>query len=306
MKSFSRLLAAATAAVLVTTVPSCSRGPSGGPSGGELHVGYMICNSLAETKARFEPMSAWLADVLGARIVPHYINTSDFEKEARKGYLQIAHTNSLLYVILKENMRWILVAGEKEGSRGARTAGAIFVPGGSPVRTLTDLKGKRVTFGPEMAPLGFLAPYHMLLESGIDPEADLAWYGFTRGSFTHEKVVYQVLYGGSDAGAVPLVDLENMEKEGKIGRDDLRLVATSEFVPYCTFSVAPSLPAEKRAVLERALLGLSRDVTAPVGNEVLSVLGRAGVDGYEKLVDADYDPIRKMARRVNMPPYQKY
>ena len=45
---------------------------------------------------------------------------------------------------------------------------------------------------------------------------------------------------------------------------------------------------------------------AAVGGERLKVLRAAGIDGYEELLDSDYDPIRGMAKRVNMPPYQKY
>ncbi len=299
------------AAILITAASAGTVGLACRPAGdggraAELHVGYMICNAPSETRERFEPMSAYMSDVLGLKIIPHYINTFDFEKEVRKGTIQVAHTNSLLYVVFKENYGWNLLAAEKEGSRGSRTAGVVFVPGGSPVRTLADLKGKRLMFGPQLAPMGFLSQYYLFLESGLDPEMDLAYYAFPHGSFTHEKVVYAVLFGGYDAGAVPLLDLENMERDGKIRPEEYRVVATGEFVPYCTFSTAPSLPEATRAALEKAILGLTRDATAKVGREVLSVLGRAGVDGFEKLLDADYDPIRKMARRVNMPPYQKY
>jgi len=32
----------------------------------------------------------------------------------------------------------------------------------------------------------------------------------------------------------------------------------------------------------------------------------AWIDGFEELTDKDYDIIREMAKRVNMPPYQQY
>lgn len=278
-------------------------------AGGEtedIHIGYMICNSLAETKERFDPLCAYLSDVMGMRVVPHYINTFEFEKEIEKGYLQVAHTNSLLYVIFHENRQWTVLAGEKEGSRGAYTSGVIFVKGDSPIESIDDLKGKKMIFGPEMAPMGFLSQYYLLLERGFDPEIDLGYYAFPKGSFSHEKVVYSVLYGGYDAGSVPLLDLENMEEEGKITAGDYRILAEGENVPYCTFSTAPDLPAETRAALLEALLGLSKDTTARVGGEVLNVLGRAGVDGFERIDDSAYEPIRRMARRVKMPPYQEY
>jgi phosphonate transport system substrate-binding protein len=36
------------------------------------------------------------------------------------------------------------------------------------------------------------------------------------------------------------------------------------------------------------------------------VLDSAWIDGFETLLDQDYDPIRAMAKRVNMPPYQEF
>jgi phosphonate transport system substrate-binding protein len=293
----------AAAFLVLSSFAACR--PAERPTG-ELHVGYMICNSLKETKERFAPLSAYLSDVLGTKVVPHYINTSDFEKEVQKGYLKVAHTNSLLYVIFKENHDWRLLAAEREGSHGSSTAGVVIVRGDSPARSLADLRGKRMMFGPELAPMGFLSQYNMLLDAGVDPERDLGLYAFTRGSFTHEKVVYSVVYGGYDAGSIPLLDIENMQAEAKIRAEDYRILATGPFIPYCTFSTAPDLPAEVREKILKALTGLTRDATARVDGEVLRVLDRAGVEGFEIRNDADYDPIRSMARRANMPPYQQF
>jgi phosphonate transport system substrate-binding protein len=36
------------------------------------------------------------------------------------------------------------------------------------------------------------------------------------------------------------------------------------------------------------------------------VLKAAWVDGFEELLDSDFDPLREMAKRASMPPYEKY
>ncbi len=290
-------------AVLLTA--GCREKPR--PASGEpLHIGYMICNSLEETRDRFEPLTAYLSDVLGVEVVSHYMNTFEVEDAAREGVIQVAHTNSLLYVVLEENQNWKLVAGEKRGEHGVYTAGTIMVRRDSPIQTLEDLKGKRLMFGPELAPMGYLSQYYLFLEAGFDPEMDLDYYAIPRGSFKHEKVVYAVLYGGYDAGAIPVLDLEVMEEEGKIRREDYRLVATGELIPYCTLSISPGVSGELVEAFQKALLEITRDTTAPVGKENLLVLDRALVDGFQILDDSDYDHIREMARRTNMPPYQEF
>ena len=43
-----------------------------------------------------------------------------------------------------------------------------------------------------------------------------------------------------------------------------------------------------------------------IGGETIRVLQRANVDGYEDVRDSDFNVVREMAKRTNMPPYQKY
>jgi len=40
--------------------------------------------------------------------------------------------------------------------------------------------------------------------------------------------------------------------------------------------------------------------------EVVRIFERAQIDGYEDVKDSDFDIVREMAKRTNMPPYQKY
>ena len=97
-----------------------------------------------------------------------------------------------------------------------------------------------------------------------------------------------------------------MAKEGKITAEDFVVLAQSELIPYCTFGAAAETDPELVAKVRKALLGLTADATAMVDGEQVRVLKAAWVDGFEELLDSDYDPIREMAKRANMPPYQKF
>jgi len=46
-------------------------------------------------------------------------------------------------------------------------------------------------------------------------------------------------------------------------------------------------------------------VEMPDGERV-DILERAQLQGFEDVTDADFDVVRKMAKAVNMPPYQEY
>ena len=269
-------------------------------------IGYMLCNSEQETTQRFLPLTRYLSDKVGVDFVMVPVDTLDFERRFKAGEFTFTHTNSLLYIILRKNEGVQIVASEKRGKFGARTAGAIIARKGSGIEKLADIRGKRLAFGPMLAPTGYLAEYDLMLAAGINPENDLAFYSIPPGSYKHEKLIYGVLYGKYDVAAAPVLDLETMAREGKIAPDDFVILAQSKPIPYCTFAAAKGTDPALVKKVKDALLALKHTDVAEVDGERLKVMKAAWIDGYEELLDSDYDPIREMAKRVNMPPYQKY
>lgn len=269
-------------------------------------IGYMLCNSEQETSQRFIPLTKYLSDKVGVDFVMVPVDTNDFEKRFKAGEFTFTHTNSLIYIVLHENQGVQLLASEKRGKLGSRSAGAIIARRGSGINKLADIRGKRMAFGPMLAPTGYLAEYDMMLAAGINPENDLGHYTIPSGSYKHEKLIYGVLYGMYDVAAAPVMDLENMTRDGKITADDLVILAQSKPIPYCTFGVAKNADPALVKKVKDALMALKPTDTAMVDGEQLKVLKAAWIDGYEELSDSDYDPIREMAKHVNVAPYQKY
>lgn len=271
-----------------------------------MRIGYMNCNSEAETLTRFRPLTQYLSEQTGVdfEVVP--VDTQDFAERFAAGDFEFTHSNSLIYLILHQENQLKLLATEKRGRYGSSTSGSIISRKDSGIKTLADLKGKRMIFGPQLAPSGFLAAYDIMLRGGIDPEKDLAFYAIPSGSFKHEKVVYAVYFGQFDVGAAPSLDLELMTAEGKITADDFNIVAESPIIPYCSFGVGKDVDPGLAEKFRQALVNLTKEQTVHYAGEELKVLASAWVDGYETLSDADYDQLRGMAKRANMPPYQDY
>ena len=272
----------------------------------KMKIGYMNCNNEEETTGRFTPMTRYLSEKTGVDFEFVPVDTNDFEKRFKSGEFAFTHSNSILYVILKEHHDLILLASEKRGKFGPRTAGTIIVRKDSGITKLSELKGKRIAFGPMLAPTGYMAEYDLMLRNGIDPETFLGNWTIPNGSYKHEKIIYKVLYGEVDAGAAPILDLEVMSREGKISQDDFVILGQSPLIPYCTFGAAKSTDPKIVEKVRKALLDLKPTDTVEVNGERVKVMKAAWIDGFEELTDKDYDPIREMAKRVNMPPYQKY
>ena len=272
----------------------------------KMKIGFMNCNSASETLQRFRPLTAYLSEQLGIDFEAVPVDTQDFEERFSKGEFAFTHGNSLLYIILHKNEGLQLLATEKRGQYGSRTAGTIISRKGSGIRTLQDIKGKRMVFGPQLAPTGYLAQYDLMLENGLDPEKVLSYYAIPSGSFKHEKVIYAVYFGAYDVGAAPALDLEKMIQEGKVNADDFNILGESKIVPYCTFGAAKNVDPKLVEKFRKALLDLTPETTVKIDGERVKVLKSAWIDGFEQLSDSDYDLIRTWARKANMPPYQKF
>lgn len=272
----------------------------------KMRIGYMNCNSEAETRARFGPLNEYLSQQLHIDFELVSVDTQDFAERFHQGEFDFTHSNSLLYIVLREQKNLRLLATEMRGQYGPRTAGAIISKKGSGIKTLADLKDKYMLFGPQLAPSGFLAQYDLMLQAGMNPEQDLAYYGIPRGSFKHEKVVYGVYFDKYDVAAAPALDLELMIRDGKITADDFNIVAQSEIFPYCTFGAAREIPDELAERFRAVLLGLTNETTVDYRGETVNVLDSAWIDGFEQLENEDYDPLRRMAKNANMPPYQEF
>ncbi len=292
------LLIAGTAAVVVKGALAPPRPP--------VRVAFQVCNSLEENRERFEPLRAYLERKLGGPVTAIHVNTFDFVERAQRKEFDVLQANGYIYVNVKEKVGATVLAREVKRDTGKDTGGLIVVRAGSPVRTLADLKGRSMVFGPVLSPGGYLAQYDTMLRAGLDPEKTLGRYSFLPGAWQHEKVVYAILYGAVDAGAVKVGDIERMEAEGKVRASDFRVVAASEPVPNCVFFALPHVDATTAGRVREALLRLSEGDFAKVNGERLNVLKRDGVKGYVPAEDREFDVLRRMARGANLPPYEKY
>lgn len=269
-----------------------------------IKIGYMVCNSLKETKERFDPLTKFLTDKIGKKFEAVYLNTYDVEEYYRDKKIDFIHVNSVMYVILRKNYQAKLVIAEKKGLEEKNTVGMIIVRNESDIKTVKDLKNKRFMFGPELSPSGYVTIYDLLLRNGIDPENDLAYYAIPQGSYKHEKVLYAIYYQAFDAGAAKIDDLRDAVAEKKFQPDDFRVIAKSDMVTYCTLAARKEIDDNLIQQVKNTLLGLKQDDSVEMDGERLLVLKRAWLDAFVEIEDKDYDLLREMAKRIKIPPYE--
>jgi len=271
-----------------------------------IKIGFMICNSRSESKARFEPVAAYLSEKIGRKFEPVLVDTYQFEDYVRDKKLDFTHSNSMLAITYAKNYGLKLLAVDKRGAQGHMDTGIIFTRKDSGIKNFDDMKGKTMVFGPALAPFGYMAQYYLMLTNGLDPEVDLSYYAIPPGSYKHEKVIYSVLYGRYDMGSAPRIDFDLMEEEGKIDLDDFHFIAESIPMPYCTVGAMPDVDPTLVQKVKEALLNLKQDETVLIDGEVLKVLDRAWLQGFVEADESEFDLIREQLKRNNMEPYKTY
>jgi len=271
-----------------------------------VRIGYMICDSREESQARFAPFTAYLSEKTGRKFEMILANTFEFEDLIKEKKIDFFHGNSIIAILLKEKYNVDLLGVDIRGRNGYKASGTIIARKDSGIKTIDDMRGKTMIFGPALAPFGYMAQYSLLLENGFDPDIDFSSYSIPAGAAKHDKVIYGVYFGKYDVGAAPRIDLDRLVDANVINIDEFNIIAESEAMPYCTIGARSDVdPALKEEVKEIAL-NLKKDETVLVNGEVLKVLDRMLLDGFAPVVDSEYDIIRENLKRANMAPYRKF
>jgi len=266
----------------------------------------MICDSRKLSEERFAPFTAYLEEKLGRKVEMILENTFEFERLVKNKEVDFFHVNSIVAVLLKEKYKADLLVTDIRGRNGYKATGTIIARKDSGIKTIEDMRGKSMVFGPAMAPFGYMAQYALLLENKFDPETDFSSYTIPSGAAKHDKVIYGVEYGKYDVGAAPRIDLDRLVEEDIINLDDYNIIAESDPMPYCTIGAREEIDAALKEQVKDVLMNLKDDEVATVDGETLKVLKRMLVEGFHPVVDSEYDSIRNALKRCNMPPYSKY
>jgi len=275
-------------------------------NGKPLRFGFMICDSQKMSQERFAPFAAYLEEQLGRKVEMVLKNTFEFESLIKNNEIDFFHVNSIIAVLLKEKYKADLLAIDIRGRNGYKATGTLIARKDSGIKTIEDMRGKSMVFGPALAPFGYMAQYALLLENNFDPEIDFSSYTIPAGAAKHDKVLYGVEYGKYDVGAAPRIDLDRLVDENIIDMDDYNIIAESDPMPYCTIGSRAEVDPALKEKVKNIALNLKQDESAMVDGEVLKVLKRMLIDGFAPVVDSEYDAIREDLKQCNMPPYTKY
>ena len=171
-----------------------------------------------------------------------YERMADFERDIWDGIPDLIFSSPIQAVVAHQSSGYLpLVRGGKPVAIG------LFVRKDSPIKTVDDLAGKKVSFVGNKN-LCSVSIRHLL----ANYKAPLSYTNEYAGST--KNVIFNVLLGKSDAGGVFVPELA---RESEDTRNQLReIVATPEIAPH-PLSAHPRVPRSDREAIRKATLAIA-------------------------------------------------
>jgi phosphonate transport system substrate-binding protein len=172
----------------------------------------------------------------------------------RSGRLHITaySTGSVPFAVNLAGAVPFAVMGDDRGGAGYHLV-VIAQAGNSGIRSVADLKGKRVAHVSQSSNSGHQAPVYFFSKLGVVPGKDyeIAFTG------KHDNSILGVVNGDYDAAAVADTVLERMVNRGVVKRTDYRVIYTSPLFPVAGYAYAHNLDPKLAEKIREAFLSFS-------------------------------------------------
>jgi phosphonate transport system substrate-binding protein len=243
--------------------------------------------------ARHHLVVDYLSRVTGLNIRQVFPDTFDEHMHmVGRGLIDLTFSNPFIYVKIADRYgaRAFARIVEPQGQENFRGQ-IICRADNQEIRTLADLKGKRLIAVDPTSAGGFLYPWGWLLENGLRKE-DFQEITFAPGpGGKQEKVVMAVLSGKYDVGMIREGTLNILAD--KIDLRQIRVLAHSRWYPGWVYAARRGLDPTVVEKIKQALLALN--INNP---EHAAILKKAGFVAVIPAQDADFHPVRRLAELV--------
>ena len=257
-----------------------------------LKIGVLPNHSRAEQEGMTKALESYLEETLGLEvdflIASEYQNVIDWLVENQVDMAYLEATSYLEALERGAKIQPLVAAIDKYTGRPWYQA-AIIVKTDSSIKSLSDLKGKKIAFVDQFSTSGYLIPAIAFKQLRILPKYDFAQ---TIYAGTHSKTLRALQKGEVDAAATNVPFYRKLQKLGKLAPQEFRAIWKSDSISQLPIVISQKLPEKLVKKLKQAFL------QAPDGidEEIMGIQST----GYTLIVDGDYTRLRKLRKKMNL------
>lgn len=285
---------------------SSDSGSDSGSSSGdykpkELTVQFVPSQNADKLEAKAKPLEKLLSDKLGIPVkvsVSTNYNTIVEAMKSKKvdvGFLPptaytLAHDQKAADLLLQAQRYGV----NKDGSSNKKLVddykSEILVKKNSGIKSLKDLKGKKIALQDVTSTAGYTFPLATLKkETGINATKDMKIVN-VKG---HDQAVISLLNGDVDAAAVFQDARTIVKKDQPNVFKDTKILKLTESIPNDTISVRPDMDKKFQEKLKKAFKDIAK---SKKGHKIISEV--YSHEGYTDTKDSNFNIVRKYEKEV--------
>lgn len=250
-----------------------------------LHLSMIPTTDPGKIIRESQPFIEYLQNKTGAKVeltVP--TNYAAVVEAVSNDRVDIAYFGGFTFVQASARAgAWPLVQREEDQAFHSK----FITQHGSPIHSLSDLKGHSFAFGDVNSTSGHLMPAYFMRQQGVD-QAVIEKAVYTGG---HDATALAVANGKVDAGAMDELVYARMIKEGKLSEAQVRvLYTTPPFFDY-VWAARKGLDPAIAEAFANAMLELDRQ-----NPEQKAILQLLNATKYVRARDSSYEPLRQAAK----------
>jgi phosphonate transport system substrate-binding protein len=288
----SALVALALVAVLASSA-SAAKGTSNVCPNGSVNFGVEPYDAGAKFTAAYQSLTSVLSKSLNCPV--NLIITDNYTNEVeamRAGKIDVGEFGPLGYIFAHSiaNAQPVAVFADKHGKPVTYTA-ALWVPVGSTIKSIADLKGHTIAFSDPGSTSGNLLPRYALIKAGLNPDKDVK-IEFAGG---HPQSLLALTNGKVDAGEINSQQQATATAAHQFDASKFRMIWQSDPIQNDPITVRGNLSPAFKAAVTRALLKMTPAQLKLIDTEL-------GVDSGPMVAASDsfYNQIRAVVKAENL------
>ena len=278
-----KILLALFSFIFVFSIVGCSTKTETKKEEKVIKMGFVPLKNSEKLVEDLKPISDYLSERLGVKVeaftASNYIGVVEGLGSGSVDFGIIPPFSSLL-AQKQSNAKPILTSKGKTGKPGYTAE--LYVRKDSGIKSLQDVKGKKIAFVDPSSSSGYIYPGAMLVNAGLNLDKDIS-YQFSGG---HDKSLQLLL--NKDVDVIATFDgvEDRYAKDFPQAKTDIQKLATSDMIPGIMVTTSSKMDKELQEKLEKALRDIEKDQKMKeMFTKMFSITGFTDVDqdAYKKV-----------------------